>query len=310
MVSGNFRGGAFGNKAAGFASPTQLPRDEAERQSWQEANRTWWEATPMRYDWREEIEASPASKEYFEEVDRRFLSSARKYMPWRDVPFDAVIPFDRLRDKDALEIGVGQGTHAQLIASRVRSFSGIDLTSHAVQATSQRLELFGIPGRVLQMDAERMSFPDRSFDFVWSWGVIHHSADTRAVLREMHRVMRPGATAIVMIYHRSWWYFYVCGGLRRLFQRSFRGGALHRVTQTATDGAIARFYSIAEWRELAGQFFSVESVRIFGLKAEVLPLPHGRVKSALEALIPDAAARLLTNRLRMGSFLVALMRKV
>lgn len=23
-----------------------------------------------------------------------------------------------------------------------------------------------------------MQFPDNSFDFVWSWGVIHHSSDT------------------------------------------------------------------------------------------------------------------------------------
>ena len=34
-----------------------------------------------------------------------------------------------------------------------------------------------------------MEFADNSFDFIWSWGVIHHSADTQRVLREMHRVL-------------------------------------------------------------------------------------------------------------------------
>ena len=61
--------------------------------------------------------------------------------------------------------------------------------------TSRRLKLFNIPGKVLQMDAEDMNFADYSFDFIWSWGVIHHSADTRRVLQEMHRVLRRGGTA-------------------------------------------------------------------------------------------------------------------
>ena len=62
----------------------------------------------MRYDWREEIAANPGSEAYFTEIDRRFLSSARKYLPWRNVPFDKIIPFEELGDKDVLEIGVGQ----------------------------------------------------------------------------------------------------------------------------------------------------------------------------------------------------------
>jgi SAM-dependent methyltransferase len=160
------------------------------------------------------------------------------------------------------------------------------------------------------MDAEDMSLADASFDYIWSWGVIHHSADTRKVLQEMHRVLRRGGTCTVMVYHRSWWIFYVCGFLRRLFQKRFRErGTLHRVTQSATDGAIARFYTADEWRTLVRPFFDVTQIRIYGLKPEILPLPHGRVKSFVERLIPDGLARFLTNRLRMGSFLVADMRK-
>jgi ubiquinone/menaquinone biosynthesis C-methylase UbiE len=155
-----------------------------------------------RYDWREKLAEIPGSKEYFNEIDRRFLTSVRKYMPWRVVPFEELIPFDELRDKDVLEIGVGHGTHAQLISPRCRSFTGIDLTSRAAEMASKRLRLFNIPGKVLEMDAEQMSFPDGSFDFIWSWGVIHHSADTRRVLQEMNRVLRANAST-VMVYHRS-----------------------------------------------------------------------------------------------------------
>jgi len=36
-----------------------------------------------------------------------------------------------------------------------------------------------------------------------------------------------------------------------------------------------------------------------------LPLPHGRLKNLLLAVLPDSFARGLTSHLRMGSFLIA-----
>jgi ubiquinone/menaquinone biosynthesis C-methylase UbiE len=304
----NFARNEFGNKADGFDKPTQLPRDNTQRQQWQSANKTWWESTPMRYDWRDEIISPPGTESYFAEIDRRFLSSVSKYIPWQHLPFEKIIPFGQLGDKDVLEIGVGQGTHAQLLAPRSKSFTGIDLTSNATEMTSQRMKLFNIPGKILQMDAEDMAFADNSFDFIWSWGVIHHSADTRKVLQEMRRVLRPGGKCAVMVYYRSWWHFYVCGSLRGIFQRRFnKQGSLHRVVQSATDGAIARYYTQREWEQMCNGLFNVRSVQIYGLKSEVVPLPHSGLKRFLEDLVPDTFARFLTHQLRGGSFLVAQM---
>ena len=306
----NFSGAEFGNKAIGFDSPTQRPSDDSQRGQWQSANKAWWESTPMRYDWRDEIDAPVGTEDYYAEIDRRFLASARKYAPWVDVPFDGIIPFDQLRDKDVLEIGVGQGTHAQLLAPRCKSFTGIDLTSNAVEMTMQRLRLFHLSGKVLQMDAEAMDFANCSFDFIWSWGVIHHSADTRRVLEEMHRVLRPNGRCTVMVYYKSWWHFYFCGFLRGVFQRQFKNKMkLHQVMQGATDGAIARYFSRGEWREITRGLFEVDSVKVYGLKADIVPLPHGRLKQSLMDIVPDGVARFLLNRLRGGSFLVAEMRR-
>src|SRR5262249_35233345 len=152
------------NKAAGFDEPTMLPTSEAERAKWQSANKAWWEATPMRYDWRNSVPFEVGSREYYREIDRRFLASTRQFLPWRTKPFDQLIPFAELPNLDVLEIGVGQGTHAQLIAPEAKSFTGIDLTQAAQSATSNRLQLFDIRARILQMDAEAMEFPDSSFD--------------------------------------------------------------------------------------------------------------------------------------------------
>ncbi len=297
-------------KAPGFDRPIQHPRDDEERRRWQAANRDWWEAAPMRYDWRDKLDAAPGSAAYFAEIDRRSLSSVRQFMPWCTLPFDAVIPFDQLAGKDVLEIGVGHGTHAQLLAPRVRSFVGIDLTAAATTMTKKRFALSGLAGLIVQMDAERMAFRDGSFDYVWSWGVVHQSADTRRVLAEINRVLRPGGTCAVMIYYRSWWNYHVCGFLRWLFLGRGRiWRSVHHASQSGTDGAIARYYKPGEWRAETKDFLTVQSIRLYGMKSDLIPLPHGRLKQGIMRAIPDVVARLLTRRLRMGSFLVATMAK-
>jgi SAM-dependent methyltransferase len=300
----------FGNKVVGFDAPIQRPQDAEEHRRWQAANKAWWETAPMRYDWRQELTEIPGSEGYFKEIDRRFLASARSFLPWCEIPFDTIIPFNELHDMDVLEIGVGQGTHAQLLASHCRSFTGIDITSAATEMTKKRFQLFNIPGTVLQMDAERMEFPDKSFDYVWSWGVIHHSADTQRVLEEIHRVLRPGGKCTVMVYYRSWWNYYVFGLLRGLFQGQWRKRvSVHHVSQSGTDGAIARYYKLKEWSASTSNLFVLDSLRVCGLKSDVVPLPHGRLKELLMDRLPDAFARVLASQLRMGSLLIASMRK-
>jgi ubiquinone/menaquinone biosynthesis C-methylase UbiE len=296
----------------GFTSPTELPQTETQAKEWQAVNRSWWENHPMRYDFMQGENPYPEfTKEFYTEIDWRFFSNAREFMPWNTIPFDALIDFDALKAKDVLEIGVGNGSHAQLLAEHARSFTGIDLTDFAVQSTAKRMRCFGLDARILRMDAENMEFEDNSFDFIWSWGVIHHSSNTQRVLKEMNRVLRPGGKAITMVYHRSFWYYYVLGGLFNgiLKGQLFRSKSLHQVTQQMIDGGIARYYSIPEWKNLISEFFDVEEVSIYGQKADMFPLPGGKLKAGLMACVPNAFSRLFTNKLQMGYFLVSKMRK-
>lgn len=294
----------------GFSKPTALPKSVQEHQGWQRANREWWESHPMRYDWNDGIPFPEFSKEFYAEIDRRFFDAVSLYAPCKKIPFDWLIDFESLRKQDVLEIGVGNGSHAQLLASHAKSFAGIDLTGYAIKSTAERLRVFDLDGTVQQMDAEQMKFADCSFDFIWSWGVIHHSANTRRILEEMHRVLRPGGEAIVMVYHRTFWEYYVQGTMLSLLSgQMFKPAAIHASVQRRTDGAIARYYRRSEWKQLVSDLFTVEDVRIYGKKTELVPLPAGRLKNILIDLIPNSCSRFLTNNCRWGSFLVTRLRK-
>jgi SAM-dependent methyltransferase len=115
-------------------------------------------------------------------------------------------PFARFADgasRDVLEIGVGMGAdHLEWARSGPRRLAGIDLTPRAVAWTARRLAAYGYASELKEGDAERLAFPDSSFDIVYSWGVLHHSPDTPQAFREAHRVLRPGGLLRAMIYHR------------------------------------------------------------------------------------------------------------
>jgi SAM-dependent methyltransferase len=290
----------------GFSQPTALPASLDEQHGWQDANREWWESHPMRYDWKDGIPYEEFSREYYTEIDRRFFSAVELYAPCKKIPFDWLVDFDALKTQDVLEIGVGNGSHAQLLAGHARSFTGIDLTEYAVKSTAERMRLFSLSGTVLRMDAEQMQFPDNSFDFIWTWGVIHHSANTRKILEEMHRVLRPGGEALVMVYHRTVWEYYVQGAMLALLSgQIFKPAALHASIQRRTDGAIARYYRRSEWEQLVSDLFVVKEVGVYGKKTELVPLPAGKLKDLLVGMVPNSFSRFLTNKCRWGSFLVS-----
>jgi SAM-dependent methyltransferase len=60
----------------------------------------------------------------------------------------------------------------------------------------------GLTGTFQEENAEQLSFPDKSYDWVFSHGVLHHTPSTQVAIHEVHRVLKPGGRAIIMLYHK------------------------------------------------------------------------------------------------------------
>jgi ubiquinone/menaquinone biosynthesis C-methylase UbiE len=265
--------------------------------------RRWWTDNPMTYDWRGQIAHAPGSPEHLAEVERRFLAEAWFAQAAGAEPFSALIPFAELAGKDVLEIGCGTGVHTRLLAEAGARVTAVDLTPTAVELTTRRLAQAGLDADVLEADAESLPFPDASFDFVWSWGVIHHSSDTSRVLAEIARVLRPGGHLAFMVYHRTsltYWLNYV------LYRGVLRGGLLREspdeLANRWSDGVIARHYTRRTLAESLTPWFDNIETKVMGQIGEAIPLPS-RIRRRVAPLVPRAAQEELLRHL--GWFLFA-----
>jgi SAM-dependent methyltransferase len=108
-----------------------------------------------------------------------------------------------------LEAGCGIATDGIRFARAGARYTGLDGSEPAIDLARQRFDHEQVEGRFVLGSVTDLPFQDASFDLVYSHGVIHHVLDTEAAVAEFHRVLRPGGTALVMLYHRGSFNYYV-----------------------------------------------------------------------------------------------------
>lgn len=110
--------------------------------------------------------------------------------------------------KNVLEVGCGQGVVLNYLAGARADAVGVDMSAVSIARTRAGAAELGHRVGLCLSDAESLPFPAGSFDAVVSFGVLHHTPDTAAAILELHRVLRPGGLAIVMLYRTGnpkWW---------------------------------------------------------------------------------------------------------
>jgi ubiquinone/menaquinone biosynthesis C-methylase UbiE len=219
------------------------------QQSLKERVRAFWQEHPCGTKF---ADAEPGSQRFFEAVEEH------RYRTEWHIPEAA--GFDKAKGLRVLEIGCGLGTDGARFARAGALYTGVDLTEAAIALARRRFELEGLAGEFRVADAEALEFADGSFDLVYSHGVLHHTPDAAAAVREIRRVLAPRGRAVVMLYHRDSYNYRVnIGVLRRFGARLLRTEAGVRLAHRLTGEPVESLREhAARLREDAAQYLSAK----------------------------------------------------
>jgi SAM-dependent methyltransferase len=137
------------------------------------------------------------TKGFFDELDEYRFDKLRYLLH--------LVNFGGYRGLRLLEVGCGVGTDLVRFAKGGALVTGIDLSEQAIELCRRNLAANGVSGDVKVMDGEQMTYSDDTFDVVYAHGVLQYSPNPNAMIREIHRILRPGCSAIVMVYNRYSW---------------------------------------------------------------------------------------------------------
>lgn len=122
-------------------------------------------------------------------------------------PLDHVVRFlmsnfpeERRRSLKALDIGVGGGRHIKLLCELGFLAFGIDISDEGLQHCRDWLGTLNYEATLKQASMSDLPFPDNAFDVAISCGVFYYadSAGMQKAIGELHRVLAPGALALVL----------------------------------------------------------------------------------------------------------------
>lgn len=106
-----------------------------------------------------------------------------------------------LRGRRILDAGCGMGRFAEVCADAGAEVHAVDLSA-AVEAAARNLG-YRPEVHLYQADIMNLPFPDGSFDFIYSIGVLHHTPDTRGAFLRLLPLLKPGGSIAIWVYSRK-----------------------------------------------------------------------------------------------------------
>lgn len=167
-------------------------RREADDTSTVRANRGWWDT---------------AADEYHREHGE-FLGVADLVWCPENLREQDVQLLGDVRGKDVLEVGCGSAMCSRWLAGQGARPIASDLSAGMLRHARDGNDATGVEIPLVQADAQRLPFRDRSFDVAFTaFGALAFVADSAAVMREVARVLRPGGRWVFATTHPLRWAF-------------------------------------------------------------------------------------------------------
>ncbi len=201
--------------------------------------KNFWEKHPLFVG---ETSFDIGSKEFFEEHKRIVLNDCL-------TPIESCIPKNLPKDARILDLGCGIGfwTIEFQLKGGYENIYAADLAQTALELTKKRLEIYGLRASLSLQNAEKMTFEDEFFDHVNCQGVIHHTPDTQACIREIARALKKDGTAGISVYYENiflklWPLFSMLGRILNRAGFKLKGRGRESIFLARDKDEIARLY--------------------------------------------------------------------
>lgn len=132
------------------------------------------------------------------------------------------VRLDELNGLRVLDAGCGGGRYSKVCGEAGATVVGADHSAAVSKARQLCSHLSNVA--FVQADLKRLPLEPASFDFVFSIGVMHHDADTRAVFDAVAKLVKPGGRYSVWLYRRNQWW-----------QEAINNALRHRTTKMAPE---------------------------------------------------------------------------
>ena len=150
------------------------------------------------------------------------------------------IPF-----QSALDLGCGTGEMLKLILQKdpFKELYGIDISEEMLAVAKSKL-----PEQVqlFQGDSEMLPFSDGSFDVVYCNDSFHHYPSPQNVLREVHRVMKPGGTFLM----GDCWQPYVGRVIMNFYMRHSKEGDVKIYSEAELVSMLSTYFHNVSWEQV------------------------------------------------------------
>ena len=143
------------------------------------------------------------TKKYFDEVEKKKLTAEPHIKTFSNI--------DEWNGKKVLEIGCGLATAGINFASHGADYTGVELSDESLKLAKKRFDVYQMQGKFFSGNAEHLStfVPIKTYDLIYSFGVIHHSPNPEKIISEIKKYMNENSILKIMLYAKDSWKNYM-----------------------------------------------------------------------------------------------------
>ena len=143
------------------------------------------------------VKSEPGTLDFFDQLNA-YRFGKLHYLP-------KLVNYTGYDGKKVLEVGCGAAVDSVHFAKGGAQVTGIDLADVSIGLAKKNFGLRQLPGEFFVMNGEAMEFADDTFDLVYCHTVLMYTPNIQQMIDEIHRVLKPGGTAVLQLFNRKSW---------------------------------------------------------------------------------------------------------